>query len=160
MVTYRYRDFLSDPQQYAQAEAFWRDLWEQMGRLTGQRDEWKHPWLTTTFANGVPFLDGDPIFSAISRTRDLAVRVIQHEPERDEPELDYWVDEFGDEWNKVRVLAISCALSVEVATYARDLFYAWMTEGKVYTVHSQVGPPMVLLPKEAPRRERSLAFAC
>src|SRR5215469_13651272 len=113
MPQYLYRDFLGSPQQYAKAEAFWRGLWERMERLTGQRGEWKHPWLTTTFANGVPFLDGDPIFSAVSTARDLAIRVIQHEPEEGELDLDCWVDEFGDEWGKVRVLVISCALSEE-----------------------------------------------
>jgi hypothetical protein len=131
MARHLFPDFLHDSAQYAQAEAFWVRQWELLVRFTGQQAEWKHPWLRTASANGTPFLDGDPIFSAISHERRVAVRVIQHEAEDDGPGLDFWVDTFGDEGEAVRVLVISCSLSDEAAIYARDLLYSWLEQGAV-----------------------------
>jgi hypothetical protein len=150
MVRHLYRDFLRDAHQYTEAEEVWRRQWQRAEHLTGQKGEWRYPWLRTTSANGAPFRDGDPMFSAISADRGLAVRVIQHEPEGDDIELDFWVDEFGDEWEKVRVLVISCALSEEVVPYALDLFYSWMMEGSVRVARGPEGPVTVLPPREKP----------
>jgi hypothetical protein len=170
MVRHHFPDFLEDAAQYAQAESFWFQLWESLVRFTGQQAEWKHPWLRTASANGTPFRDGDPIFSAISPERRMAVRVIQHEAEDAGPELDFWVDTFGDEGEAVRVLVISCSLSDEAAIYARDLLYSWLEQGAVevkqYLLYSWLdrgaveakqaaeGPATVRPPREQHRRPR------
>jgi hypothetical protein len=168
MARHIFPDFLHDVKKYAEAEAFWLQLWESLVRFTGQQAEWKYPWLRTASANGTPFRDGDPIFSAISTERRMAVRVIQHEPEGDGAEVDFWVDTFGDEGEAVRVLVISCSLSDEAAIYARDLLYSWLEQGAVevkQTLHYSLleqgtvevkqtakGPATVQLPRERRRR--------
>ena len=75
MVQHLFPHFLGDPVEYAKAEAYWRDLWEEVARFAGQQWEWRQPWLRTTYADGTPFRDGDPIFSAWSQSTPLvAVR--------------------------------------------------------------------------------------
>ena len=41
--------FLSDPQQYEEAEGFWLKHREELVREVGQADRWKSPHYTTTF---------------------------------------------------------------------------------------------------------------
>src|SRR5262249_11982784 len=111
----------------------WQDRWDALVKLAKQEGEWKTSWLRTTFADGTPFRTGDPIFSAISYSRDLAVRVIQYESEIDDVELDMWVERFEEESepNSVRVLVVSCALSEEAASQVCDALYSWMTKGVI-----------------------------
>ncbi len=146
-------NFLQDPTEYASAEAYWRRLWDGLVRLTGQWGEWEAPWLRTTFANGTPFRDGDPIFSAISAARGLGVRIVQHEQGDGGLQPKLWIDRFGDEEDGVvRVLVISCALSEYSANCARDLILSWMVAGKVQLCREGEGPAKVLLPKPQPSR--------
>lgn len=131
MTKILFPNFLTNPNEYAQAEKYWQERWDALVKLAGQEGEWKAPWLQTTFADGTPFHTGDPIFSAISNSRDLAIRVIQHESETEDFELDTWVECFGEESesNSIRVLVISCTLSEETVRQACDAMYSWMIKG-------------------------------
>jgi hypothetical protein len=133
MVQHLFPHFLHNPGEYAQAEAYWRRLWDELARFLGQQQEWRHPWLQTAYADGTPFRDGDPIFSAWSPSRKLGVRVIQNEPQQQSLELNFWPDIVGDEWSggEVHTLVISCALSRQAADLARDLILSWMRDGVV-----------------------------
>jgi hypothetical protein len=132
MVQHLFPRFLQDPAEYAQAEAYWGDLWNEMARFAGQQKIWRHPWLRTSYADGTPFLDGDPIFSAWSPGRKLGVRVIQNEPQRSGVELNFWHEVVGDRWaGEVQTLVISCALSRQGANLARSLILEWIRHGKV-----------------------------
>src|SRR5207253_8569528 len=51
MANYLYRNFLQDPREYARAEEFWRNQWQQLIVRAGEQDHWNTPWLSTTFAN-------------------------------------------------------------------------------------------------------------
>lgn len=155
MVRHLFPRFLHDPSEYVQAEAFWRDLWEKLARFTGQRQDWQYPWLRTAYANGTPFQDGDPIFSAWSPSRKLGVRVIQNEPQLQELDLDFWYDRVGDEWSggEVNTLVISCALSGRAAALAQDLILSWMRDSAVSVTKHQPGPPVV----GRPANRRTLA---
>src|SRR5262245_40658580 len=142
MVEHLFLHFLDDPAEYARAEAYWRELWDELARFSGQQQEWQHPWLQTAYANGTPFRDGDPIFSAWSPSRKLGVRVIQNEPQARVVELDFWPDVVGDQWSgEVRTLVISCALSKQATDLARDLILSWMRHGKVSVCLPQEGLP-------------------
>src|SRR5262249_51245462 len=149
MVQHLFPHFLDDPVEYAQAEAYWRRLWDELARFSGHQQEWRHPWLRTAYADGTRFGDGDPIFSAWSPSRKLGVRVIQNEPQRQELELDFWSDTVGDEWSggEVHTLVISCALSRQAADLARDLILSWMRGGKVSVSRPQDGPLVVGFPR-------------
>jgi hypothetical protein len=146
MVQHLFPRFLDDPAEYAEAEAFWRRLWDGLARFSGQQHEWRHPWLRTAYADGTPFRDGDPIFSAWSPSRKLGVRVIQNAQQQQEPELLFWPDTVGDAWSggEVRTLVISCALSRQAAGLAEGLILSWMRDGTVSVSRPLAGPPVVL----------------
>jgi hypothetical protein len=129
MTHFLFPHFLSDPQQYREAEGFWLKHWEELVGDVGQADRWKSPHYTTTFVDGTPCRDGDPIFSAVDPTRRLGVRVIQFEPTGDSGEIVSWQDTFAEgEPEEIRDLVISCSLTDETFAQACDLIRQWITE--------------------------------
>lgn len=126
--------FLTNAKQYAAARAVWKQLWHEVLTQTGQVDSWKSPWLTPKHADGTPYRDGNPIFSAVNETDRLGVRIIQEAPMSAGPnELDYWVDTFGSaaDPNKVRELVISTVLDEGTRLQARELLACWVARGKL-----------------------------
>jgi hypothetical protein len=134
VVEHLYPNFLADDRAYSSTEAAWADLWTRVVRRAGQAALWRAPWLNTHFANGTPFRDGDPIFSAVDDGRQMGVRVIQLEPETpDDEHLEWRVDSVG-EWSapdSVRTLVVSCVLSVATRASVHGLFYDWVVRGEV-----------------------------
>ena len=119
-------DYLNDPKAYAQAESIWRDRWTQMLRELGQQDAWESPWLNAAFADGTPFQDGNPIFSAICPSRRLGVRVIQVALDC-ESELATWTDTtMGPD--EVQELVINCPLTEEYLDQSIQLMRTWITQ--------------------------------
>src|SRR5260370_40651992 len=96
MVQSLFPNFLNDPNEYHQVETLWRERWHDLVRRVGQGQTWVTPWLTTTFADGTPFADGNTIFSAVSPDRRLGVLVIQVAPSEDSRELSVWPDTFAE----------------------------------------------------------------
>jgi hypothetical protein len=144
MVEYLFPRFLDDTREYARAEAYWHRLWDEIVPLAWAW-EWKQPWLKTSYADGTPFCDGDPIFSAWSPSSKLAVRVIQNRPQGQNPALDFWTDTVGDEWTgEVIALVISCTLSRQTADLARRLIFSWVRYGEASISHPPVGPNIVM----------------
>jgi hypothetical protein len=127
-------DFLKGPARYAEAEEYWRELWARVVRSVGLETEWRSPWLTTCFADGTPFRDGNPIFSAVSDQRRLGVRIIQCAAgPSDEPEVNWWTDSFGDpeESDAIRELVIHCAPAVQTEGIILRLLSGWVSRGEV-----------------------------
>lgn len=118
-------DFLSSPVEYAQAESIWRERWTKLLHELGQQDVWEFPWLTTTFANGMPFRDGNPIFSAICPSRQVAVRIIQIELDAD-AKFQTWKSTFGQDL--VQELVIACTLTEQNLEYAIQIMRKWITQ--------------------------------
>jgi hypothetical protein len=134
MAHFLFPDFLSDPQQYQEAEEFWSKNWGELVRDAGQADRWKAPHYTTTFVDGTPCRDGDPIFSAVDLARRLGVRIIQFEPTGDSGEIVTWEDTFAEgEPEEIRDLVISCSLTHETFSKASDLIRQWITESPAGT---------------------------
>lgn len=132
MVRYLFPNFLTDAQEYEQAEAIWREHWDDLVRRLGQEWLWEHPWLNTTFADGTPCRDGNPIFSALSPHRRLGVHVIQLEPSDDPKEFYVWSDTFAKGTPEaVKELVISCVLSHQTLLEAIDLMKRWIIEEEV-----------------------------
>ena len=132
MEKYLFRNFLSDPAEYRQAEALWNGRWNERRECARDRDEWKTPWLSTAFADGTRFGDGNPIFSAFSPSRRRGIRVIQLEPSEDPRDLYFWIDAFDkDGPEKIDELVISCVLTRETLFDAMDMMSQWMDEGKI-----------------------------
>jgi hypothetical protein len=124
--------FLDDPDEYRQAETLWRERWEELVRRVGQGRQWVTPWLTTTFADGTPFADGNPIFSAVAPDRRLGVRVIQVEPAENPHELAVWTDTFAEgEPEAVKELVLTCALTQKTLGDSLALMERWITKEEV-----------------------------
>lgn len=132
MVDYLFPHFLSDSREYEQAESLWRERWEDLLRRVGQERLWEAPWTNTSFVNGTSMQDGNPIFSAISCQRKLAIRVIQLGPSDNPREFYVWTDTFAEgSPESVQELVISCVLTPEVLNGAVELMRQWITEEKI-----------------------------
>ncbi len=132
MADYLFPHFLNDPCEYEQAEVLWRQRWDDLLRHVGQERLWETPWMTASFVNGTPIQDGNPIFSAISSQRKLAIRVIQLEPSDNPHEFYVWTDTFAEgSPESVKELVISCVLTPEVLNEAVELMRQWITEEKI-----------------------------
>jgi hypothetical protein len=132
MVKYLFPNYLTDSQEYEQAEALWRERWDDLVRRLGQEWLWESPWLNTTFADGSPCRDGNPIFSAVSLVRRLGVRVIQIGPSDNPRELYAWTDTFAKgSPESIKELVISCVLTAQTLLEAVDLMKRWIIEEEV-----------------------------
>jgi hypothetical protein len=132
MVDYLFPHFLSDPQEYEQAESLWRERWRDLLRRVGQEGLWDVPWSNVYFANGTPMQSGNPIFSAISPRRKLAIRVIQLEASDNPKEFYVWTDTFAEgSPESAKELVISCVLTPETLNQAVELMRQWITEEKI-----------------------------
>jgi hypothetical protein len=139
MVEYLYPKFLNDTQEYARSQALWQEKWDSLIRRVRQQDLWTTPWVNTTYVNGRPFQDGNPIFSAVCPSRHLAIRVIQLEPAGDPRELEFWTDTFGEgEPQPIKELVISCVLTQQTLSLADDLISQWVKEGDVRLTSKEV----------------------
>ncbi len=123
-----YPNFLSNPEEYAKAEAAWAEAWRDLMRHSRLAALWRSPWLSTTFADGSPCRDGNPIFSAFAPDRALGVRVVQLPPDDGAEELTYWTDYFAaGQPEAVKELVIACVLSDETVFDAIGLMHQWVT---------------------------------
>jgi hypothetical protein len=121
-------NFLNDPSEYHQAETLWRERWDELVRRVGQEGLWVTPWLTTTFANGTPFADGNPIFSAVAPNRRLGVRIIQVEPSEEPRDFSVWTDAFAEgQPEAIKELVIACVLTPQTLDESLVLMERWIT---------------------------------
>jgi hypothetical protein len=111
--------FLDDSNEYVQAERLWSQKFEEIVSQFGERSLWDVPWLATAFVDGVPFQDGNPIFSAICWSRNKAIRVIQENPAAADGGLSVWSDIFdADGPSPITELVISCVLTEDALNEA------------------------------------------
>ena len=142
MVKHFFPNFLESTADYALAEGYWIDLWEQIDVDLRRRNGWERPW----FHPLPPSLsEGNPIFSAVSPTLNRGIRIIQSAPT--EPSLEFvaYLDTFGGSMsdpNSIRELVISCALSDLAATTALSLIRPWI-EGEDVSLDLPDGVPVV-----------------
>src|ERR1043166_3292912 len=112
MIKYLFPKFLADPAEYRRAAQQWQQRWTELINDAPDRLSWTTPWVATTFADGTPIDDGNPIFSAVCPKRQLGIRVIQNEPSDTHPAFSFWVDTFAKgQPGEVKELVISCVLT-------------------------------------------------
>jgi hypothetical protein len=144
--------FMTDSLEYRASEELWTQRWSSLIENLEEADIWTSPWLGTTYGDGTPMLDGNPIFSAYSPLRRLGVRVIQLEPAGDPQELSVWADKFASgEAGEISELVIACVLSRESMPAALDLMAQWVRWGEVSVIRRSpllASPP----PREGSRR--------
>jgi hypothetical protein len=132
MIRSIYPNFLSQPQEYDKAEAVWKDRWQQLLSRAGESQLWKTPWLNSTFADGTPCRDGNPILSSVCTSRRLGVQVIQHDPKDGPDDFVFWTDTFAEgQPQEVRTLVISCVLNDATIQRASELLEDWINRGEV-----------------------------
>ncbi len=126
MIKHYYPNFLQDEAVYAQAEAFWLDLWEKIDADSRDRNGWRTPW----FEPLPPSIsEGNPIFSAISPSLRRGIRILQYEPSEKGVEFFAYPDTFGGtsfDPSAIQELVISCALSDSAAEFALSLMCTWV----------------------------------
>ena len=108
MTTYKYTDFLENRQEYHESEKFWMRLFEEIFMECPEWKQWKKR-LNFTLNDGTVIRDGNPIFSAISPSRNKYFRIVQLDPRRAERDFLSWI-KFNNDGHMVE-LTIQCAIS-------------------------------------------------
>lgn len=82
-----------------------------------------------------PARDGNPIFTARCRVRNLGVRIIQETPREFEPNFDWWIDLSGDLGDPrfLRELSIVIAPGRYTTHKAISLLTTWIRYGEIPT---------------------------
>lgn len=130
MSTLIHGDFLHGADEYARAESFWKRRWEELVKKVGQGN-WQTPWFNTTFVNGTPFRDGNPIFSAVCPNRRLGVNVVQLDPADEDLEFRAHTGTFGDNEDAIRMLVVTVTLTDRSAERALAAIERWITEERL-----------------------------
>ncbi len=128
MINHLYAHFLDDPEDYRRSEEFWTRLCRDVIKYRTSTDDWS-PWLTTAFADGTPFADGNPICNLMSPGLRRGIRIIQQPVSSQEPTITAFTEDFGhnpDEDEYVIELVVVCELSDESAKLARSLIAEWV----------------------------------
>jgi len=125
MVEHLFKNFLEDQNVYILNVSYWqKTVTKILAESHWQKMQFKE-YLNTSFANGTPFLDGNPIFNAVFEN-NKAIRIIQEEPESNEVAIAAWLDQVEDE--TIPELVITLELSKESKQIADDFIKAWIVE--------------------------------
>jgi hypothetical protein len=130
MAKHLWPNFLHEPKEYFAVESHWENLWKTQIDPHGSHRDWTR-WVNTNFADGTPFMDGNPVFSRISLRDRRSVRVIQNEPNAQSLALSFWLERGSRANSTVGELVISCELSNETSQYAAALMLAWVNRGEI-----------------------------
>jgi hypothetical protein len=130
---YLFRNFLDDPKEYAKAERLWLHTLNSLVKRLGQEKQWKAPWIKPRYGNGTPHQDGNPMFTALDRSRRLAINIIQMPSAAEgEPDLTYWTKKLAEgDPEEMDALVIACVLSDETLAQATDLMTKWAAYGSL-----------------------------
>ncbi|MFK7971631.1 MAG: hypothetical protein AB8F95_14795 [Bacteroidia bacterium] len=116
--------FFNSTEQYLQMERFWALRFEALLLQTEKVGLWRYPWLNTRFANGLPFGDGDPIFSALSTSLKKSIKVVQNE---DIDSFSSFTQPFTLETGEdVEMLIICCPQKDQAIEEGIEIIKGWM----------------------------------
>lgn len=122
---YLFKNFLKDKRVYTLNQRFWK---KELAKYLAEKQVVKTNWINQQFADGTPMYDGNPIFSLLLK-QNKAVRIIQEEPESEQPELGAWLQQTEDqEANPVIELVIALELSEVTKEMAVSLIDDWVKE--------------------------------
>jgi hypothetical protein len=135
------------PEEYRKLEQRWIDIWDSIQ----PEGRWQFPWMTTTYANGEPMMDFNPIFSVVCNDLKRAIRVIeyhgeestlQEEFEGEQVELSWWLDTFGDsEYDDpvINELVIDLRWTPAAGRLAAEMMAVWTKTGKIPDKYNKYG---------------------
>jgi hypothetical protein len=124
-MTYLSVDFLTSPEKYEEARAFWRSLLEEAQMRCDSK--WQEPWLKEPPAE---LRDGNPIFTAWSPVFRRGLRVIQRPASLQIPDLSFWLDVFGGDLHEagaVEELVLNCAPAIDLVPQLERLIFSWIS---------------------------------
>jgi hypothetical protein len=126
MIQLLYSNFLTNKKIYNLNVGFWQRLFN---KLLKEKNYSFQKKTNTTFANGLSFYDGNPIFDAIIAQPHKAIRIIQEEPSSQKIEISAWIEETElERRQKIEELVISLELSRETKAIVQDLVKAWIID--------------------------------
>lgn len=102
-----FKNFLADPKVYALNQGYWV---MQLRTWLPQESVEKRNLYQTHFANGKKNYDGNPIYSALLKNQK-SVRIIQEQPESEQPEIGAWVSQTEVDGEAIQELVISMELT-------------------------------------------------
>ena len=128
MPQWLFPDSLANPKTYEQAQRFWDGLWQKVLKSTGSGGAWETPWLQN------PKPDGNPILTAISKSKNRGVRIIHEDVgEPDDTNLDWWLGSFGEKTatDAIPELVIACCPSRDNVVEVERLLDKWVQNGEI-----------------------------
>ena len=125
MVQYLFMDFLRSKKVYTENANYWQTIVSELLAPTQIKAE---AYLQTTFANGEPFLDGNPIFHFVVKKLSKAVRIIQEAAESDKLEISAWINNTELDETEINELVIVLQLSEESKAIALNLIKTWIVD--------------------------------
>ena len=122
MHDFLFADFLEDQATYAALQAYWQT---RLAFLDGRCA----PYLRTSFANGQPFNDGNPIVNLADRSAGKAARIVQQCPQEfghDYTSFEQAIElADGDEHHRPAQEKIIVLSLTQAAQRAEDELRAW-----------------------------------
>lgn len=116
-MKYLFKDFLENKEVYLQTETYYKDLFKQ---IIGHEPK---EYYNTQFASGKKFFNGNPIFN--TKYNDRIVRIIQDEPESEEPYFHVRIEKTED---ALEELVIDLELSEEIEDILSLFLKKWFKE--------------------------------
>ncbi|MCK5718265.1 MAG: hypothetical protein KAH77_12330 [Thiomargarita sp.] len=120
MIQHLFKNFLDNKTVYLQNISYWQKM------VADNHGPHFKEYVKTHFANGTPFLDGNPIFNGLFDNK--ALRIIQEEPETQALSIAAWLDTVEIDNTMIPELVISLELSNESAEMAHTFIKAWIVD--------------------------------
>lgn len=135
-MNWMFQDFLESAEAYHAAQSYWEELF--LKSLSHRSDM----EIVSHYINNGDN-DGNPIFTAVSLTFRLAVRIIQQPiGEPGDLDLDYWIHSTNlDSGVAVQELVISCCPSKENKPRVERLLRDWFSKGEIVAFQPHIAQP-------------------
>lgn len=122
----KYEKFLVDEEAYFANRQFWNDA------IDNVSPEPHEQWVITQFANGVDFLDGNPIASALYKQWNKAIRIIQVATNGSDFPVKLWLDYV--DYQEVKILELVLLVQPRDEVYQRVIdvmrFFLFQSDAK------------------------------
>jgi hypothetical protein len=125
MQKYLFHNFLETNLTYFICKEYWQTKMEYF--FESNKIENPKAYLTTTFANGEDFRNGNPMVNYFVPELNKAFRIIQEEPDNENADIAAWIDDFEMNENRIiEELVISIHHTPETEQVAFDLISKWL----------------------------------
>ncbi|MBE9914102.1 hypothetical protein G8C92_08650 [Paenibacillus donghaensis] len=117
-------NYFESDEAYEAAEQYWKNLFFSLMH-EGDTYDWVTPYYNNQLADGTRMRDGNPIFSAVSRSSGRSIRIVI-ESDLEYADLTYWVDQK----NGKNELVVVCGWTLPQLSKAEEVLGSWLGGGK------------------------------